>query len=223
VDEITLFAELAPAQSRGTEQMQARARARLDAALAGPGARTGAGPATVRPRRRRLVLGMAAAGAAAAAAVVTPIVAPGGGATAFATADYSVQPHPDGTFTVTIKQLRDPAGLQRALRADGIAAYVRYLPTPDGPCAYQQRGSGKADFWLMPEIVSGPTASSRTTILTIHPAKLPRGNALLIQSYLTGSDKKLQHAGAMEAIGTISLLGNDRPPVCGPLPPGKKS
>ncbi len=52
-------------------------------------------------------------------------------------AAYAVDKQSDGTVTVTVKSLKDAAGLQRALIAAGIPAVVTYTPTgktcaPDG-------------------------------------------------------------------------------------------
>jgi hypothetical protein len=43
-------------------------------------------------------------------------------------AAWSVAKQPDGLVMVTIRELRDPLGLWRMLRADGVPANVRFLP-----------------------------------------------------------------------------------------------
>ncbi len=226
MDEISLFAELKPPPPGEAEEIRARARGRLADAFGYAGTPTGAGLASAgRPRnRRRMVLGLAVAGAAAAAAIVAPIVAPSGGATAFATANYSVQPHSDGTVTVTLMQLRDPAGLQHALRADGIAAYVRYVPA-DRACVYQQQGPGNSGQ-VIRDVLSGPTArTSHSTVFVIHPAKLPPGDVLLIQAFADRSARPAPGSQAREPVSQVAwatVLGNDYPPVCAPPPAGKR-
>lgn len=43
-----------------------------------------------------------------------------------AAAAWTVAKQADGNIHVTIRQLRDPAGLQRTLRADGVPAIVTF-------------------------------------------------------------------------------------------------
>jgi hypothetical protein len=123
MDEISLVTALRPAPPADAEQIRQRARSRLEVAL------TGAGPhrrARLSRNRRWVVLGAAAAAAAIAAVIAVPAALPGGGGS-IVTKAWAVTRSPDGaTVTVTIKQtLSDQAGLQRALRADGVPAYVR--------------------------------------------------------------------------------------------------
>ena len=219
MDEITLFAGLEPPPPADPDELRTRVRGRLATAFGENEARTGAVPAaTGRPRRRRrMVLGAAVAGVAAAAAIVTPIVAPSGGATAYATADYSVQPHSDGTVNVMIKQLRDPAGLQRALRADGVAAYVRYSPSPTSACVWQPPGRPPANGSLILQILTRPTGPGGWFV--IHPAKLPNGQALLIVAF---NFRTPTSPGQVSAVSTSALMASDRPPVCLPAPPSHK-
>jgi hypothetical protein len=89
------------------------------------------------PRRIRfLALALLTTAAAALAAVVTLALVPGapaagphparGGPAQLAA--WSVARRPDGLVMVTIRELRDPAGLWRMLRADGVPANVRFAP-----------------------------------------------------------------------------------------------
>lgn len=72
------------------------------------------------PLRRPLLAGAAIAGLAAAALVAVPVIS-GSSSTA-----YAVTKNSDGTVQVTIKELRDPAGLQAKLRDEGITADVTF-------------------------------------------------------------------------------------------------
>lgn len=77
-------------------------------------------------RRRRTIPG---AVVAVAAAVVVALAAtgtlPGRGPRADLAA-WTVTRTPAGLVTVTVRQLNDPAGLQRTLRADGVPSFVRF-------------------------------------------------------------------------------------------------
>ena len=85
---------------------------------------------TVRTRRRIPGVAGALAGAAAAALAVTALLPAGHQANRqppIQLAAWTVVKHADGTVFVTVRQLRDPAGLQRTLRADGVLANVTFF------------------------------------------------------------------------------------------------
>ena len=114
--------------------------------------------ATRRPRvtRRRLAIGVALAAAAGAAVAVVGLPgSPNHGGTGAA---WAVTKHPDGSLTVTIKNYRDPAGLQAKLREAGLPATV--TPAPDW-CVYDVPEHGHpwdqwASFNGAPETFRGP-------------------------------------------------------------------
>lgn len=81
-------------------------------------------------RRRPFLAGVAAAAAASALAATLATGAassPGGthGQVSFTTAAWTVSAKPDGSVVVTIRDARDPAGLQARLRVAGVPATVR--------------------------------------------------------------------------------------------------
>jgi hypothetical protein len=81
--------------------------------------------------RRRLIPGMAgvlALAGAAALAVTTlaPVSHQASPHPRVQLAAWTVVTQPGGTISVTIRELRDPAGLQRRLRADGVPATVTF-------------------------------------------------------------------------------------------------
>ena len=99
-------------------------------------------------RNRHRIPGLAAGTAVVAAAVlaVTGLL-PGHSATVqpgIHLSAWTVVKHPDGTVYVRINQLRDPAGLQRKLRADGVR------PVSSSETCRMSSGSR----------VSGPTATT---------------------------------------------------------------
>jgi hypothetical protein len=85
-------------------------------------------PAPRRTHGRRFVL--AGAGGVAAVAAAVAVIASSGGVTESA---YAVTPRADGSVTVKISSLSDAAGLERALRAAGVPAVVRYSGATDCP------------------------------------------------------------------------------------------
>jgi hypothetical protein len=123
MDELSLFTDLRPP----TDPVDVTgARTRLAAAIAG-------GPTRRAPSRKtRLSMAGGLVAVAAAAAIVVPVVLPRGGGselTGVAKAAWTVDPHPDGTVTLTIKQVfGDLTGLQKTLRADGVPAIVALIP-----------------------------------------------------------------------------------------------
>jgi hypothetical protein len=96
-------------------------------------------------------------------------------------AAWTVVKHADGTVHVTIRQLRDPAGLQRRLRADGVPASVIFGDQPNvqpNPC----RSYGDPD--LLQQVITPSTAPGQprgyAIAIAIHPSALPSGAGVQI-------------------------------------------
>jgi hypothetical protein len=130
-------------------------------------------------RTRRRAAGLAGAlvvGAATAAAVTALGPAghqpsrPGG----IRLAAWTVVRQADGTIDVTLRQLRDPAGLQRTLRADGLPATVTFSGQLPSSC---QRFV--ADGAVIKQVFSGRQAGGYP-VMVIHPAALPAGTGVAI-------------------------------------------
>jgi len=141
-----------------------------------------------RMHRRLAVAAGAVAVAAGAATVAAVALVPGAAITQARLAAWTVTTGPDQTVHVTVRQLRDPAGLQQALRADGVPARVAFggsvvstnakLP-PD--CA-APRMSDEANAKLQEKIIPEDFAGMFNGIaLTIHKSAIPDG----IGIYLT--------------------------------------
>jgi hypothetical protein len=97
--------------------------------------------------------------------------------------------------TVLIRQLNDPAGLQRALRADGVPATVAFEGgvMPDTPPLPRECHnlplSAQANTNLQAKIVSWPGASNAYTnvALVVHTAEIPPGIGLNLTVQTTGT------------------------------------
>ena len=125
-------------------------------------------------RARRRLPGVAGAAAAVAGAVLAgTTLLPAGHPSGVRLAAWTVTRQANGTIKVTIRELRDPAGLQSKLRADGIPASVTFSSKPNPAC---QEYPGKWD--LNKAGVQSP--SSGPYVLTIHPSALPRGAGVQI-------------------------------------------
>ena len=132
----------------------------------------------LRVRRRAAGLAGALAVGAAVAAAVTALGPaghqqpshPGG----IQLAAWTVVRRADGTIDVTLRQLRDPAGLQRTLRADGLPAAVTFSGQLPSSC---QRFA--ADGALIRRVFSGHQAGGYP-VMVIHPAALPAGAGVAI-------------------------------------------
>jgi len=134
-------------------------------------------------RNRRRIPGLAAGMAVVAAAVlaVTALL-PGHSATVqpgIHLTAWTVVKRADGTVYVRINQLRDPAGLQRKLRADGIPASVVFGNPPNvqpEPCQwYHGNVSG-----LLPKVIPSIAPGPGHAILAIRPSALPAGAGVQI-------------------------------------------
>jgi hypothetical protein len=141
---------------------------------------------SIRRHRRQ---GLAAAGAAAAAAVALVIFAvlPGQGTrpAAVRLAAWTVTTEPSGIVAVTIRDLRDPAGLQRALQAHGVPAIVRFHPG-GGPVSVSSCMTGVPSRLAVIEqrvFVVPATASGGRVLLYIDPAAVPRTDKITIDAF----------------------------------------
>jgi hypothetical protein len=96
-------------------------------------------------------------------------------------AAWTVTKQADGNVSVTIRQLRDPAGLQRTLRADGIPANVRFFPSRDegNPCQGYDGSPGLQDKVL--QLLHPGHHGEQSTFLIIHPSALPSGAGVGLQ------------------------------------------
>jgi hypothetical protein len=96
-------------------------------------------------------------------------------------AAWTVVKQADGTVLVKIREFRDPAGLQRELRADGIPASVKFNPAnlvdksawaivhfKGNPCQEYSAGESQAQ-----NVVTG--GSPFTVGMFIHPSAIPSG------------------------------------------------
>lgn len=136
-------------------------------------------------RNRRRIPGLAAGMAVVAAAVlaVTALLA-GHSATVrpgIHLSAWTVVKHADGTVYVRINQLRDPAGLQRKLRADGVPASVVFGDPPNvqpEPCQWYHGNHAGLLLKVVPSIAPGQPPGH--AILAIDPSALPAGAGVQI-------------------------------------------
>jgi hypothetical protein len=237
MDEITLFSTLRPEPASDLGPLRQQAEARLDQVMR----RTKPGRAPAARRNRLLLAGAVAL--AACAAIVAPAVipgnhaaSPGNDAGSFITAAWAVQPNPDGSVSVTLKDVGDPAGLQRALRSDGIqadvvspplkAAWVNGTRMEYATCMYPLSGRWFASPQIQQAAVtwnpsvapannpaSNPAGSTTPTgtsgeVAIIHPSAMPSGSVLFIVD--TATD-------AVSIVSRPVVLKSDRLPACRPV------
>jgi hypothetical protein len=75
----------------------------------------------------------------------------------------------DGNIYITVRELRDPAGLQKTLRADGVPASVSFYGQQNPSCqAY------RASQAVMNQVFPSPAPPPRPRVV-IDPAALPSG------------------------------------------------
>jgi hypothetical protein len=138
-------------------------------------------------RRHRLIPGVAgalavAAGVALGVSALAPVQQP----TAHLAA-WTVTRQPNGTIAVTIRDLRDPAGLQRKLRAAGVPARVVFTghrgPWPVPAChILAHDGIGVVGI----ATVTNPRTAGGHPILTFSPsapAQAKRSGVLLVARF----------------------------------------
>jgi hypothetical protein len=140
-------------------------------------------------RRRTITRGalgslpVAAVAAAAAVAVLLPSGARPVTPAPAQLAAWTVTRQASGSIAVTIRELRDPAGLQARLRADGVPASVRFMPSRHGapnPC--QEYPASQALQHQIIQSLRPAHPSEQATFLVIHPSELPRGAGVGLQA-----------------------------------------
>lgn len=141
----------------------------------------------IRARRRiPVVAGTLAAAAAVALAVTT--LAPSGQTGRQPTAQlaaWTVIKQANGDIYVTLREERDPAGLQRTLRADGVPVNVTFTKWPNPVCHGYPAGGSRYSHILRSAVASGGNNTMR-----IRPSALPSDAGLqiliLFQNYHPG-------------------------------------
>ena len=154
---------------------------------------------------RRRMPGLAGALAVAAgAAVAAAVLVPAGHPSAARLAAWTVAKEADGAVTVIIREFRDPAGLQRKLRADGVPASVIFYPSrltrhmpfrklfhvKNNPCQ-EYRDQGQLLKVVPPQRPARPLAGH--TAIVIRPSALPTGAG--VQFIATSNIGQLQTYG----------------------------
>jgi hypothetical protein len=131
-------------------------------------------------RRRRRLPVLALATLVAVAAASTALVSSGKGSSPISLAAWTVSRQASGTIEVAISQLRDPAGLQRALKADGVAATVRFNNQTPPECAYYP-GTPSGIFQLLGRIFTNANSGQGNVAFDVDPAAIPQGAGLWIE------------------------------------------
>lgn len=164
----------------------------------------------VRARRRipRLAGALAVAGGAALAATMLLPGSHQGGQPGVQLAAWTVSRQADGTIRVTIRELRDPAGLQSKLRADGIPASVTLIGQENPSCRPYPVSLGlrKRVLSITPYVVpsqhQGPAASTSppqpnlVLVFHINPSALPSGVGIQLATAFTPLSSGVAHETA---------------------------
>jgi hypothetical protein len=155
-------------------------------------------------RTRRRIPGIA--GAVAGAATVAPAVAarlPAGHQAnrqpPIQLAAWTVVKHADGTVVVTIRQLRDPAGLQHTLRADGVPASVTFSGHEPRACHNYPLDPALMNRLFnfdQPPLVIHPSALPDGTGVRLSPGHYPRGGPLALSAGLVHASPRCTGSSA---------------------------
>ncbi|MGH3202962.1 MAG: hypothetical protein ACRDOA_15325 [Streptosporangiaceae bacterium] len=122
-----------------------------------------------------------AAGAALAVTGTLGSSAPAGHPATAQLAAWTVTEQANGDIKVTIRELRDPAGLQATLRADGVPASVTFAGQQNPACqGYSAGGSQSQRRQRLGSVVTAPAGGAY--VLIIHPSAIPSGAGVEIWS-----------------------------------------
>lgn len=175
-----------------------------------------------RRRARRRLAGIAvAAGTGGSLALAAALLTSGGAARsdpgpAQLTA-WTVSRQANGEITVTIRELNDPAGLQRELRADGVPASVRFSGSQNPSCQpYPASQAQLAQVYPVPygQLPPQPTgrvqwtepgvAPSRPIVYAvIRPSALPSGTGVQITSFYSSSGSQQRWVRVSSSLGMV--------------------
>jgi hypothetical protein len=146
-------------------------------------------------RARRRIPRMAGALVAAGGATLALIaVLPASHQSTAQLAAWTVVKRADGTIYVTINQLRDPAGLQRTLRADGVPASVTFFGQENGSC---QRYTSGDEPGLIGKVFSQPPGQINSAV--IRPSAIPSGAGVQISPVISGGQVPAIAVGIVDA------------------------
>jgi hypothetical protein len=145
----------------------------------------------IRARRRMTGAAGAVAAAAGAALAVAALLPPGHQPRLSSRAQlpsraqlaaWTVARQADGDITVTIREWRDPAGLQAALRADGLRVVV--TPPANAACQPYTASTGGLNAIVQVQTPQTPQPPAQVreenTVLVIDPSAIPSGAGLSI-------------------------------------------
>jgi hypothetical protein len=145
-------------------------------------------------RRRQTLISLTGATAAAAgtALAISALAAPGHPVSPSGSparhpdtarlAAWTVVKQANGEITVTVRQLRDPSGLQSTLRADGVPASVTSIASPDPSC----RPYPMTQALFTSVYQAQKTTGAGTTVLTINPSGLPSDAGVRLEAAFGG-------------------------------------
>lgn len=134
----------------------------------------------LRWRRRRLPALAAAAGTLAVAAVAGAALIPGSGSTT--PAAWAVEQGPANTVEVSISDLKDSAGLQRELAANGVPALVDFAGRSCDGRGYKAIPDNQAAIAGVLGLPLRIKAAVTGFSFAIHPDAIPSGTQLFITS-----------------------------------------
>jgi hypothetical protein len=101
-------------------------------------------------------------------------------------AAWTVTRQADGNISVTIRELRDPAGLRRMLRADGVPASVRFSPSRHRPNPCRGYDGSQALQHKVVQNLRPAHVGEQSIFLIIHPSALPAGAGVGLQVTSSG-------------------------------------
>jgi hypothetical protein len=143
--------------------------------------------------RRRVIPGVTgvlavAAGAAVALTALLPASHPASHQPRVQLAAWTVTRQPGGIISVSLRELRNPAGLQAALRADGVPANVTFYTGhryPSSCRVYMPEGlvPTPAEYAVHYKVFENPPYSGPGIGVNIRPSALPAGTGI----YLIGA------------------------------------
>jgi hypothetical protein len=133
--------------------------------------------------RRRRAWQMSSLAGAAALAVAGAVGVPAMIGLGTGSAAWAVETRPDGSVEVSIRDFKDPAGLERRLATAGIPTYVEFIPH-GMLCTYRTTSSNTS-------LDGAVTAGSRYATFKIHAGQLGANERLVVTGVASDGSGRL--------------------------------
>ncbi|WP_394277231.1 hypothetical protein [Luteococcus sp.] len=115
---------------------------------------------------------------------------------------WAVDPHPDGTVTITVNRPEGAAELQQRLEALGISADIQFPPEGQR-CRPGRITDANTASVAESEVIRGATMSSRQVTVVVDPSRMTANTTLMLEVSALDHISDTLSGGSVGTIGVI--------------------